>query len=50
MKTLTLALITTLFVMGLSGCLASSTSPVGTNCNYSLEKPLWEMPVACQGR
>jgi hypothetical protein len=34
----------------LSGCLASTTSPVGVNCDFSQEKPLWEMPVACQGR
>jgi len=34
----------------LSACLASATSPVGVNCDFSQEKPLREMPVACQGR
>ena len=34
----------------LSACAASSTSPVGVNCNYNLELPNWEMPLACQGR
>lgn len=37
-------------ILCLSGCLASTTSPVGVNCDFSQEKPLWEMPVACQGR
>jgi hypothetical protein len=36
--------------LALSGCLASTTSPDGVNCNYSQNKPLWEMPLACQGR
>jgi hypothetical protein len=39
-----------LFVWVLSGCLASTTSPVGVNCDYSQGKPLWEMPLDCQGR
>ena len=39
-----------LFVSVLSGCLASNTSPVGVNCDYSQGKPLWEMPLVCQGR
>ena len=34
----------------LSGCLASSTSPIGVNCNYGEGKPEWELPLACQGR
>lgn len=50
MKTRILALMAPLFVLSLSGCLASTSSPVGLNCDYSLEKPLWEMPLACQGR
>ena len=37
-------------VLILSACLASTTSPDGVNCDFSKEKPLWEMPVACQGR
>ena len=40
----------TLFALLLSACLASTSSPVGVNCDYSQEKPLWEMPVACQGK
>jgi hypothetical protein len=39
-----------LFSLILTGCAASSTSPVGVNCNYSQEKPLWQMPLDCQGR
>lgn len=50
MKKIFLALTVTLFALVLSGCLASSTSPVGVNCNYGEGKPLWEMPLACQGR
>jgi hypothetical protein len=46
-----------LFLMGLmvatslmlSGCLASSKSASGLNCEYAPGVPLWEMPVACQG-
>ncbi|WP_216178006.1 hypothetical protein [Polynucleobacter sp. AP-Feld-500C-C5] len=34
----------------LVGCLASTASPVGVNCDYSQGKPLWEMPLDCQGR
>jgi hypothetical protein len=34
----------------LNGCLASTTSPVGVNCDFSQEKPLREMPLDCQGR
>jgi len=49
MKKLFLTLAVTLVALGLSGCLASTTSPVGVNCESSLEKPLWEMPLACQG-
>ena len=37
-------------ILGLSGCLASTYSPVGVNCDYSQGKPLWEMPLDCQGR
>jgi hypothetical protein len=34
----------------ISGCAASSTSPVGVNCNYEQEKPFRDLPVDCQGR
>lgn len=49
MKKLLLAITSTLFVIALAGCLASTTSPDGVNCNYSQGKPLWEMPLDCQG-
>jgi hypothetical protein len=39
-----------LLVLALSGCLASTTSPEGVSCDYRQEKPLWEMPLVCQGR
>ncbi len=50
MKKLLLTITATLVAMALSGCLASTTSPVGVNCDYSQGKPLWEMPLDCQGR
>ena len=34
----------------LFACAASSTSPVGVNCDYRPGKLLWEMPLVCQGR
>ncbi|OYY50465.1 MAG: hypothetical protein B7X83_03335 [Polynucleobacter sp. 17-46-58] len=34
----------------LGGCQASSTSPDGVSCDFRQEKPLWEMPLVCQGR
>ncbi|QWD91962.1 hypothetical protein [Polynucleobacter sp. MWH-Braz-FAM2G] len=36
--------------LSLGGCLASTTSPVGINCDFSKEKPLRDMPLDCQGR
>lgn len=39
----------TLLVLTLGGCLASTTSPDGLNCDFSTQKPLWEMPSACVG-
>ena len=50
MKKLLKAFSPTLLVMVLTGCLASTTSPVGVNCDYSQGKPLWELPLDCQGR
>lgn len=38
------------FLLVLDGCAASTTSPIGVNCDYSQGKPLWEMPLDCQGR
>ena len=49
MKKLFLTLAVTLIALGLSGCLASSTSPDGVNCNFAQGKPMWEMPLDCQG-
>ena len=50
MKKISQALTVALFALVLSGCLASTTSPDGVNCDYSQGKPMWEMPLACQGR
>ena len=49
MKKILLAITAILFSLVLSGCLASTTSPDGVNCDYSQGKPLWEMPIDCQG-
>ena len=49
MKSSLLSLVTTLIALSLSGCLASSTSPIGANCNYTQGKAIWEMPLDCQG-
>jgi hypothetical protein len=38
------------WVYALSACMASSTSSDGVNCGPSEEKPIWERPLACQGR
>ena len=38
-----------LLTLGLAGCLASTTSPIGLNCDYSKEIPIPDMPSACQG-
>jgi hypothetical protein len=37
-----------LFIVSLGGCLASTTSPDGVNCNFSKEKPMMDMPLDCQ--
>jgi hypothetical protein len=50
MKQKSKVLIVALTTLLLGACAASSTSPVGVNCNYNLELPMWEMPLACQGR
>ena len=50
MKKLFNAISVFLMTLALLGCAASSTSAVGVNCNYSQEKPLSDMPEACQGR
>jgi hypothetical protein len=36
-------------ILALGGCLASTTSPVGVNCDFSQQLPLWEMNQACVG-
>jgi hypothetical protein len=48
MKKLLFTLVIVLPTLALGGCLASTYSPDGVNCNYSQEKPLWEMPLDCQ--
>ena len=50
MKRFSLMLSIALAALCLSACLASTTSPVGVNCDFSQEKPLREMPLDCQGR
>jgi len=50
MKKNSKALAVVLATLFLSACAASSTSPIGVNCNYNLELPLSELPLACQGR
>jgi hypothetical protein len=39
-----------LFAVSLSGCLASTSSPVGVSCDYGTGKPFRDLPVDCQGR
>jgi hypothetical protein len=36
--------------MGLGACAASSTSPIGVNCDYNKELLRMDMPLVCQGR
>ena len=50
MKRFSLMLSIAVAALCLSACLASTTSPVGVNCDFSQEKPLREMPLDCQGR
>jgi hypothetical protein len=39
-----------LTVLILTGCLASTNSSVGVACDYRQEVPMYDMPLACQGR
>ena len=48
-KKLLITIASILFTLSLGGCLASTTSPDGVNCNYAQGKPMWEMPLDCQG-
>jgi len=48
MKNLFIAFAATLIICSLTGCLASTKSAVGVNCDYSKGQPLWEMPLDCQ--
>jgi len=50
MKKLFSSIVAGLFFLILTGCAASSKSPIGINCDYSQNKPLWELPLDCQGR
>lgn len=49
MKTMLKFVFLTLLAISLSGCLASTYSPVGLDCNWSQGKSAWEMPSACYG-
>jgi len=50
MKNLCIVFGSAMLILALSGCLASTASPVGLNCDYSPGKSFWELPVACQGK
>lgn len=50
MKKLVHLLSVALLAAILNGCAASSTSPIGVNCDYRQEKSIMNMPVDCQGR
>ena len=49
MKFFTKIMVTDLVVQVLGGCLASTDTQVGVRCDYSQGKPLWELPLVCQG-
>lgn len=48
MKKLLPTLAATLLTLALGGCLASTYSPDGVNCDYSQGKPISDMPLDCQ--
>ena len=48
MNKLTTVFLATLMIVSLGGCLASTYSPVGANCDFSKGIPLTNMPLACQ--
>ena len=50
MKNLLTITFMALLTLGLAGCLASTTSPIGLNCDYSKGVPIPDMPEDCQGR
>lgn len=50
MKQKSKAFLVVLATLFLGACAASSTSPIGVNCDYNQLLPNWEMPLACQGR
>lgn len=50
MKRLLTAVLAIVFVLTLGVCAASTTPPVGVSCDYGQGKPMWEMPLDCQGR
>lgn len=47
MKKMKLAVLLTVAALTLSGCLASSTSPVGVNCVQGT--PFQDLPLGCIG-
>jgi hypothetical protein len=50
MKKLFVLISMMVLTLGLAGCLASTTSPIGLNCDYSKGIPIPDMPEDCQGR
>jgi len=49
MKKLFCTSLVVISLVALGGCLASTTSPVGVNCDFRQQLPLWEMNQACVG-
>ena len=48
MNKLATIVLATMMILSLGGCLASTTSTVGPNCDFSKGIPLTNMPLACQ--
>ena len=48
MNKLATIVLATMMILSLGGCLASTTSAVGPNCDFSKGIPLTNMPLACQ--
>ncbi|MDH6155009.1 hypothetical protein M2131_001297 [Polynucleobacter sphagniphilus] len=49
MKKLLSFVLLAIFLLVLGGCAASSTSPIGINCDDTKDLTINEMPLACQG-
>ena len=48
MNKLATIVLATMMILSLGGCLASTYSSVGADCNFSKGVPLRDMPLACQ--